>query len=370
LAQTQTQALPTRVDLFRLLVESIRDYAIFVLDPDGNVLTWSPGAQEMKGYAKDEIIGKHFSKFYRSEAVQSGWPQRELALATKEGRFADEGWRVRKDGSIFWASVVITALWSEDGTLCGFAKVTQDLTERRATEERVQDLNRELRERVLQLDESRRVVELRTLELQKLSARLLHIQDEERRRIARELHDDLGQQLSALKMTLPKIDANKQALEIVDTASSSVRSLSYLLHPPLLDETGLRSALDWYVEGLAKRSGIKISLTITPAIFPRLSRDIETAIFRIVQEALSNVYRHSGSDSARVEIARQPEWVMVRVRDHGKGLSFEVGSSAGPSNLGVGISGMRERVRQFGGDLTVNRSEPGTLLEAKIPLFG
>jgi two-component system NarL family sensor kinase len=171
-------------------------------------------------------------------------------------------------------------------------------------------------------------------------------------------------------MTLPKIDANKQALEIVDTASSSVRSLSYLLHPPLLDETGLRSALDWYVEGLAKRSGIKISLTITPVIFPRLSRDIETTIFRIVQEALTNVYRHSDSDSARVEIAKQPEWVMVRVRDYGKGLSSEIGSSAGPSNLGVGISGMRERVRQFGGDLTVNRSEPGTLVEAKIPLFG
>jgi PAS domain S-box-containing protein len=370
LAQTQTQPLPIPVDLFRLLVESIRDYAIFVLDPDGNVITWNPGAQAMKGYAKDEIIGKHFSKFYLPEAVQSGWPQRELALATKEGRFADEGWRVRKDGSTFWASVVITALRSEDGMLSGFAKVTQDLTERRAAEERVQDLNRELRQRVLQLDESRRVVELRTLELQKLSARLLHIQDEERRRIARELHDDLGQQLCVLKMTLPKIDANKQALEIVDTASSSVRSLSYLLHPPLLDETGLRSALDWYVEGLAKRSGIKISLTITPVIFPRLSRDIETTIFRIVQEALTNVYRHSDSDSARVEIAKQPEWVMVRVRDYGKGLSSEIGSSAGPSNLGVGISGMRERVRQFGGDLTVNRSEPGTLVEAKIPLFG
>src|SRR5277367_5473189 len=108
-------------DVFRLLVESVRDYAIFVLDPEGCVLTWNPGAEALKGYKKDEIIGQHFSKFYLPEAVQSGWPQRELTLAQKEGRLADEGWRVRKDGSAFWASVIITALWSPDGKLSGFA---------------------------------------------------------------------------------------------------------------------------------------------------------------------------------------------------------------------------------------------------------
>src|SRR3984893_999709 len=94
-------------EFFRLLVEGIRDYAIFVLDPEGNILTWNPGAQAMKGYARDEIVGQHFSKFYLPESVQSGWPERELALAQKEGRFADEGWRVRKDGTSFWASVII-----------------------------------------------------------------------------------------------------------------------------------------------------------------------------------------------------------------------------------------------------------------------
>jgi PAS domain S-box-containing protein len=352
------------------LVESVRDYAIFVLDADGNILTWNPGAQSMKGYAREEIVGKHFSKFYPPEAVQSGWPQRELALATTEGRFADEGWRVRKDGSTFWASVIITALRSEDGSLYGFAKVTQDLTERRAAEEKVQALNRELRQRVLQLDEARRVVELRTFELQKLSSQLLHVQDEERRRIARELHDDLGQQLTVLSIVLAHTDANKEAAELVAKASTTVRSLSYLLHPPLLDETGLRAALDWYVEGLAKRSGLKISLSITPHFFPRLSKDIETTIFRVVQEALTNVYRHADSDSARVEIEKQPEWVLVRVRDYGKGVRLEFGPSEGQSYLGVGISGMRERVRQFGGDLKISRAEPGTIVEARIPLFG
>jgi len=358
-----------QIDLFRLLVESIRDYAIFVLDPEGKVLTWNPGAQAMKGYTKEEILGVHFSKFYLPEAVQSGWPARELTLAEKEGRFADEGWRVRKDGTSFWASVIITALRSGDGKLSGFAKVTQDMTERRRGEERVQALNRELRQRVSQLDESRRLIELRTIELQRLSAQLLHIQDEERRRLARELHDHLGQQLSLLKMSLSKFSDNKEVIELADTALASVRNLSYLLHPPLLDETGLRSALFWYVDGLVKRSGIQISLTVKPQIFPRLSKDLETTIFRVVQEALTNVYRHAATDSARVEIDNQSEWVLVRVRDHGKGLPQEIAGKTPFANLGVGIAGMRERVRQLGGELTVLRAEPGTLVEAKIPLF-
>lgn len=356
--------------LFRLLVEGIRDYAIFVLDPEGNVLTWNPGAQALKGYSREEIIGKHFSTFYLPESVHSGWPERELALAQKEGRFADEGWRVRKDGTSFWASVMITPLYAPDGKLSGFAKVTQDMTERKKAEERIQGLNKELRQRVSQLDESRRVVELRTLELQNLSARLLHIQDEERRRIARELHDDLGQQLIALKMVLPQISQNEPVSPMIDTAIATVRSLSYLLHPPLLDETGLRSALEWYIEGLAKRSGIEIALIVKPQMFPRLATDIETTIFRVVQESLANVYRHANSESVRVEIDNQSEWVVVRVRDYGKGIPQEINGNRGfSSSLGVGIAGMRERVRQFGGELTVVRAEPGTLVEAKIPLF-
>jgi PAS domain S-box-containing protein len=356
-------------DLYRLLVESIRDYAVFVLDPEGRVKTWNPGAQALKGYTRDEIVGVHFSKFYLPEAVASGWPARELMLARKEGRFADEGFRVRKDGTSFWASVIITPLIASDGTLTGFAKVTQDLTDRRQAEERVQDLNRELRQRVTELDESRRVIELRTLELQKLSARLMVVQDEERRRLARDLHDELGQQLSALKMMLAKGDEDEEASEVLDTAISTVRNLSYLLHPPLLDETGLRSALYWYVDGLVKRSGIQISMTITPLIFPRLAKDLEMTIFRVVQESLTNVYRHANSESVRVEIEKQSEWIVMRIRDYGKGLPREISGKTSSSNLGVGITGMRERVRQFGGELTLSRAEPGTLVEARIPLF-
>lgn len=356
-------------DIFRLLVESVRDYAIFVLDPEGRVLTWNLGAQNLKGYNKDEIVGKHFSKFYLPEAVQSGWPERELELAEQEGRFADEGWRVKKDGSAFWASVIITALRSPDGRLTGFAKVTQDLTLRRQTEERVQTLNKELRQKVSELDESRRIIELRTLELQKLSAELLRVQDEERRRLARELHDDLGQQLAAAKMTMPNVPGAEESSRTIDDAIATVRNLSYLLHPPLLDESGLQAALHWFIEGLAKRSGIKVTMGITPQVFPRLAKDIETTVFRVVQECLTNVYRHANSQSARVEIDKQFDWIMVRVRDYGVGVPRAITGGSFSPRMGVGISGMRERLRQFGGELTVSRAEPGTLVEGKIPLF-
>jgi PAS domain S-box-containing protein len=356
-------------ELFRLLVESVKDYAIFVLDPEGKVLTWNEGAKALKGYTREEIVGQHFSKFYLPEAVQSGWPSRELVLAEKEGRFSDEGWRVRKDGSSFWASVIITPLRGADGRLSGFAKVTQDLTERKQWEERTQNLNKELRARVAQLDEYKRVVELRTIELQKLSAQLLQIKDEERRRLARELHDELGQQLSALKMLLDTGDRSKQPSEIAANVLNMVRNLSYLLHPPLLDESGLRPALHWYVDGLAKRSKIEISLSLKPQMFPRLPKDIEVTLFRVIQESLNNVFRHSGSASARVEIEKQSDTVTVRIRDYGKGCPPEVVSLKPSAALGVGISGMRERVRQFGGELVISRAEPGTIVEATIPLF-
>ena len=358
---------PEPKDMFRILVETVRDYAIFMLDPDGCVLTWNKGAEALKGYSREEIVGKHFSIFYPPEAISSGWPQHELELAEKQGRLSDEGWRLKKDGSSFWASVVITALHSPSGQLVGFAKVTQDLSGRRQNEERIQLLNNDLRAKVAELDEANRTVELRTLELQKLSGELLRVQDEERRRLARELHDDLGQKLIAAKLSMPTGGQSQEAIEILDDAMASVRNLSYLLHPPLLDESGLHSALHWFIEGLQKRSGIKISLAFTPSTFPRLSEDIETTIFRVVKESLTNVYRHSKSLSARVEIDKQSEWVTIRVRDHGVGLPL-TGYAKGSSKIGVGVSGMRERLRQFGGDLTVSRADPGTLVEGKLPL--
>jgi PAS domain S-box-containing protein len=360
-------------EVFRLLVASVKDYAIFLLDPSGRVATWNQGAENIKGYKAGEIVGEHFSVFYPREAIESGWPDRELEIAVREGRYADEGLRVRKDGSTFWANVVITALRDKDGVLLGFSKVTRDLTERRALEERSRQLNKELRSRVTELMESQRQVELRTLELQKLSTELMRVQDEERRRIARTLHDDLGQELTALKIELEvqkQEDKNKSlsgAVELVDSALLKVRNLSYLLHPPLLDESGLLPAMHWYLEGLRKRSPMRISFDYKPALFPRLPRDLETAIFRVIQESLTNIYRHSGSEDARIEIIQELDSVTVRIRDFGKGIADSRTALTHPS--GVGISGMKERVMQLNGELKVSRAEPGTLVEATMPIL-
>jgi PAS domain S-box-containing protein len=360
-------------ETFRLLVDSVKDYAIFLLDPDGRVATWNQGAERIKGYKASEIIGQHFSRFYPKEAQESKWPERELEIAAKEGRFADEGLRVRKDGSTFWANVVITALRDKEGELKGFSKVTRDLTERRALEERGRQLNKELRARVAELTESQRLVELRTFELQKLSAELLRVQDEERRRMARALHDDLGQELTALKIELDVQNRAKEteartlvhAIALTDSALNKVRNLSYLLHPPLLDESGLLPALHWYFEGLKTRAPLKLSFDYKPLLFPRLPRELEVVIFRVIQESLTNIFRHAESEDARIEMVQESAHVKVRIRDFGKGIS----NQATMGKSGVGISGMRERVMQLHGDFIIARAEPGTLVEISLPIL-
>ena len=151
-------------DAFRLLVESTVDYAIFMLNPEGLVSSWNAGAKRIKGYEADEIIGKHFSTFYTPEAVAAGWPEHELRESERVGRFEDEGWRVRKDGSLFWANVVITPIRGHDGTLRGFAKVTRDMTERKANEERIERLRLELEARVRELGAANRELSQKSAE--------------------------------------------------------------------------------------------------------------------------------------------------------------------------------------------------------------
>jgi PAS domain S-box-containing protein len=359
-------------EIFRLLVESVQDYAIFLLSPEGMIMTWNTGAQRIKGYKASEIIGEHFSRFYSREAKEGGWPERELEIAGSTGRFSDEGWRVRKDGSTFWASVVITALRNPGtGELRGFSKVTRDLTERRALEERTQELNKELRGRMAQLAESRTQLELRNLELQRLSGRLVTLQDEERRRISRELHDDLGQELVALKMNLDasQFASRAEAIKLTENALAKVRNLSYLLHPALLDESGLLPALHLFIDGLKKRSSLRITLDCKPDSFPRLSSDVETSIFRVIQEALTNIQRHSGSADARIELHLQTDRVLLRIRDFGVGMPLDRATGTPAITAGVGVSSLRERVKQIGGEIQILRAEPGTLVEAVIPLY-
>jgi signal transduction histidine kinase len=221
------------------------------------------------------------------------------------------------------------------------------------------------------------------LNLSELSARLLRLQDEERRRIARELHDSVGQTLAALSMNLSAVDSELQRLiktaglvadsaTLVNDMSTDIRTISYLLHPPLLDEAGLSSALTWYVKGFSERSKIEVDLDI-PEDFGRLPRDLETAVFRIVQECLTNIHRHADSPVARVRIAQRDGYIRVEVQDKGKGIPpqerADIVSSVN-GTPGVGIRGMRERLRQLGGtlDLSSDGEGKGTLITARLPV--
>jgi signal transduction histidine kinase len=219
--------------------------------------------------------------------------------------------------------------------------------------------------------------------LSELSARLLRLQDEERRRIARELHDSVGQTLAALSMNLSAVGSEIERLTktaglVADSAtlvtdmSTDIRTISYLLHPPLLDEAGLSSALTWYVKGFSERSKIEIDLDI-PEDFGRLPRDLETAVFRIVQECLTNIHRHADSQVAKIRIAQRDGHIQVEVKDQGKGIPAlkrtEIISSA-TGTPGVGIRGMRERLRQLGGTLELHSDGEGkgTLVAALLPV--
>jgi len=229
-----------------------------------------------------------------------------------------------------------------------------------------------VRERTSQLD-------LANSNLRDLSARLLQMQDEERRRIARELHDSVGQLLVGLSLNMSTVRAEIERLtkaaavlsdseNLIQEMSKEVRTISHLLHPPLLDEAGLASAIRWYIDGFAQRSHIKVELDC-PDDFGRLPRDVETAMFRIVQESLTNIHRHSGSLVAQIRCRRIHERVLVEVQDHGTGIPQEkIAMLASVGTPGVSIRGMRERVRQLGGDVKITSDSKVTTVAVTLPV--
>lgn len=251
-------------------------------------------------------------------------------------------------------------------------KMTDDL------EQAKRDLEDEVQNRTLELQQRNTTLIKQSEQLSDLSGRLLQTQDAERRHLARELHDGVGQILAVLAMNANRIaeEAGKNAPSLAETAvetrqlveklTREIRTTSYLLHPPLLDDNGLASALRWYVEGLRKRSGLEIELEISETL-GRAPKELELAIFRLVQESLTNVHRHSGSAHARIRIARDKHGIVVEVADGGRGIAPEKLAEIQLQGSGVGIQGMRERTRLFGGKMDIESNSRGTKIRITLP---
>ena len=284
----------------------------------------------------------------------------------QSGENYESEYRLRsRDGEYRWFRARAVAIRNQGGRIIRWYGTCSDIHDSKVLEQSMRDSAVELE----------KIVDERTAALRHLSGRLMAMQDEERRRIARELHDGLGQELVAIKMMLDllpqrtsaqaKNQAAMEAVKIIDRTMQEVRSMSHLLHPPLLDEVGLLSAVQWYLDGLTERSGIETSFDVQTE-FPRLAPELETAIFRIVQEALTNVFRHAKASQAWVTLARENNHVAVTVRDNGKGVGEQI-EKLRSGSIGVGMGGMRERTKELGGELRVSNATPGTLIEVTIP---
>jgi PAS domain S-box-containing protein len=340
---------------------------IFSRKPDGTRDYVSVRFHEYTGASEESAIGFGFLDYVHTDDKASTVAEWEHCV--ESGDNYESEYRLRgKDGQYRWFRARAVPIRDHTNQIIRWYGTCSDIHDSKLVEHA-------MRESAVELEKK---VDERTAALRRLSSRLMTMQDDERRRIARELHDGLGQEMVALKMLLSQIGREgpallkeqvEEAMSTIDRSTKQIRTLSHLLHPPLLDEVGLLSALRWYLDGLTQRSGIETKLDVIPADFPRLSLDLETAMFRIVQEALTNVFRHSGATSAWITLTQAEGQVVVKVRDNGKGVGDGI-LELRSGSTGVGIGGMSERAKEFGGQLVVSNAHPGTIVEATIPVSG
>ena len=359
------------IERTRLRAAFSQTYAFMVfLSPDGTVIDANRVAIEGCGFTREQIVGRKFWEPWWSSLLKEAEILKiSIGRAARGESVREECQYCMADGSVRFADRTLTAVRDESGSVVMIVATGLDITE-------AKELRNRLEERVHE-----RTAELMETEahLRAVTGRLLQIQDEERRRIARELHDSAGQILAALKINLASAEPRilelssglgknvSDSILLVDELSRELRTMSYLLHPPLLDEAGLESALRWYVDGFAERSKIKVGFDFDPAV-GRLPREMETAIFRMVQECLTNVHRHSGSATANIRVSRDSKAIQLEVRDQGKGIPGGGFHLSGPAKPGVGIQGMRERVRQLGGQIEIRSGDAGTAIVVNLPV--
>ena len=358
-----------RQDRFRLLAENVTDYAMFRLDASGRVVEWNIGAKRLLGYSTNEILHQNFAVFFSPENRKAGQPKAELRLAKQKNRWEGEGWRLRKDGSRFWAREILTALRDSSGKLAGFVKITRDLTERREAEDALRMMNesleRRVRERTAALESYQR--ELKSLALQLSRAEL-----QERHRLAADLHSNLAQLLALCEIKLASID-NFSPREKTDKVLESVRhyveqaihytrSLMSRLSPPVQKRKQLAWAIKAVVEEM-RAYGLGVELEDDCKRKP-LDPEVLGLVYQGVRELLFNVLKHSCCNRAKVLLRCSNNWVEVHVRDYGVGFP----RSTKPRASGFGLQHLRERLRLLGGRLEIlGNGSKGTHVLMTVP---
>jgi PAS domain S-box-containing protein len=345
-------ALEKASELNRQILLSVQE-GIVVHDRQLRYELWNPFMERMIGLASRDVLGKNPLDVLPFLGESGTYAHIERALRGEVSSSLDIPYSVPETGQAGWCDGDFAPLRDEKGEIAGAIVTVRNVTERKRRED----------------------------ELHQLSSRLLQLQDEERRRIARDLHDSFAQSLLAVHLNLTQLSKSggtlnrkgqrvlAEARKIMKGLAREIRSLSYLLHPPVLDELGLTSAIEEYASGFSRRSGIHADVEISSEI-GRLPQEIETALFRIIQESLGNIQRHSGSASAKIQLKRDLSRLTLEVSDQGHGFSSEnlKEEPVRSSTLGVGILGMRERMRQLGGRLDIRSSASGTTVKAALPL--
>lgn len=344
------RAMRDSEERFRSIVETTPE-CVKLVAADGTLVHMNlPGLRMVGADCADMVIGKNLYDLIDAKDRDRFRAFNERICGGEKGSLEFD--IVGLHGQVRHMETHAAPLRNPDGTVVQLA-VTRDVTDRVEAEEAIKE--------------------------KELSARLLKLQDEERRRIARELHDGVGQLLAALGMNAARLEGEKSNMppemaqcveensKLIEQASADIRTMSYLFHPPLLDEMGLHSALNWYVDGFAERSKIGAKLEVA-ANWERLPEDYELCLFRIAQECLTNIHRHSGGTSAQVRLLRLPGQVKLEVIDDGRGIKEETLSNiASGATAGVGLRGMRERVKQLGGSLEVRSNGKGATVIATVP---
>ena len=349
--------------------------AIIITDAAGCITYWNPYAEKLYGWQSQEVLGRNIMNF--TVSTENREEAEAHMTAVTRGKAWSGEFQVRcKDERLLTALVTLSALVDEQGETIAIVGVSQDLSGRKQEEEELRQARAELEKQVQErTDELNRANE----GLRDLFARLLQMRDQEARRLARELHDSVGQLLAAIGMNIAELKAQSHKLDergraaldenaqLVEQITREIRTISHLLHPPLLDEAGLAAALRWYVEGFSERSKIPVEMEI-PEDLGRLPTDIETAVFRIVQECLANIHRHSESKTAAVRFRLERDHVVVVAQDFGKGIPADKLHRNSEGRSGVGFRGMRERVRHLKGSLQIQSDATGTIVTATLPL--